>query len=269
MAQVITSPSTAYAIGSTLTVSPANQTPGTDVDDLTLRITDHIFVGYGRACQVFLVEILDGTLPKAQPTIGPERYFVKLFDPEYATSEHDPWNEGPEAACRRIFDREAGCYRRLEPLQGIHVPILHGEYLFEAKSQQKPMPLLVMQYLSARTINHFFRASAETLSKLEAAAFSALAALHSHDVCHNDVHCGNILWQLEEDKVWFVDFGSGIWPKPELDMRFHRADDEANLRASLRDLGWVDTEPQKKPPCIGIDHYSCQCHCFTQDNLNS
>ena len=90
IAQVITSPSTAYGIGSTLTVSPANQTPGTDVDDLTLRITDHIYVGDGRVCQVFLVEILDGALPKAQPTIGPERYFIKLFDPKYATSNHDP-----------------------------------------------------------------------------------------------------------------------------------------------------------------------------------
>jgi thiamine kinase-like enzyme len=73
-----------------------------------------------------------------------------------------------------------------------------------------------MQYVPIPAILDytFNRPSAENLAKLEIAAFSALAAIHNHDVCHNDIHCGNILWQLGGDNVWLVDFGSGVWPRP-------------------------------------------------------
>jgi serine/threonine protein kinase len=108
------------------------------------------------------------------------------------------------------------------------------------------------------------------LSKLEVASFSALAALHSQNVCHNDIHCGNILWRLGGDKVWFVDFGSGLWPSqyPELNMAYKRSHDAACLRASLEDLGWIDPRPQRKPPCTGVEHCLRQCGCtsFSDDD---
>lgn len=249
-------------------VSPANQSPV--VDNLTLLITGHIAVDFERASQLFLVQVLAGTLPKNEPVGSSNRYVVKVFDTRFATDEHDAWNEGPEVAWRRQFNREAECYRLLELLQGVHVPILHGQYTF-LNAQKRSTPLLIMQYLPIPAIVNYAlnRPSAENLSKLEVASFSALAALHSQNVSHNDIHCGNILWQLGRDKAWFVDFGSGLWPGqyPELNMAYKRSHDAACLRASLEDLGWIDPRPQRKPPFTGVEHCPRQCGCtsFSDD----
>lgn len=250
----ITSPSMVYAIGSSLTVHPANHAIGSS--KLTLRIARQISVGYDRVSQVFTVEILEGTVPKTSSNTDDEQYVVKLFDSRYATSD-DPWQGGPKALCARQFDQEVECYRRLESIQGINVPILHGVYTIQTSDGQS-MPMLVMQYLSIPSLfEHALNRplARDRLSKLEVAAFSALAALHSRNVFHNDIHCGNVLWELDGDQVWFVDFGHGVWPRPELDINSHRGNDEACLRGSLRDLGWVDPQLAIEPPCMGITQF--------------
>lgn len=270
MAEDIASPSTVYAIGSTLKVSPANQPA--NIDNLSLLIKDHIHVGFGRASQLFLVEVLGGTLPKAHIASGPQKYVVKLFDPRYANPDDE--EDTPEALCTRLFYREVECYHRLEPLQGFHVPILHGTYSLEI-SQLQYIPLFVMQHLAITTVRDFFfdRLSAERLADLAGFATSALTALHSNNVCHNDIHSGNILWAVGRDRVWFVDFENAVWPDlyPEVDMAYQRSHDNACLRGSLGDIGWIDPEPKMPPPrCTEIAHFLRKCNCdFGGDDPNS
>jgi hypothetical protein len=262
------SPSSVYAFGSTLTVCLANQPAG--VDNLTLLVTDHIPSTTNARVNFSLLKYWRGPFRKRNQS--PERYVVKLLDHRYATDEHDPWNEGSEAALRRQFNRELECYRRLEPLQGIHIPIIYGEYSF-LNAQKQSLDLFIMQYLPMpRLVDHAFpRLSApEYLSKLEVAAFSSLAKLHSYGVCHNDIHCANMLWELGGDKVWFVDFGNGFWPRPDVDIAFQRFDDELGMRECLKDLGWVDPIPPTKVPCMGIEHHMRWCGCnFSEVDKNS
>jgi tRNA A-37 threonylcarbamoyl transferase component Bud32 len=273
MSPEIASPSAVYAIGSTLKVSPANQTTGIDNLSLPIRIRDHIFVEFGRASQLFVVEVLDGTLPKVHTAPGPQKYVVKLFDPRYAKPDDE--RETPEACCTRLFHREVECYRRLESLQGLHVPILHGTYSLQI-SEKQSIPLFVMQHLAITTLLDFFfdRLSAEQLTHVAGLATSALTALHSNNVCHNDIWTGNIMWALGGDRVWFVDFGNAVWPDiyPGVDMAYHRSHDDVCLRGSLGDIGWIDPSEPKilAPSCTEIKHFLRQCNCdFGGDDTNS
>ena len=110
---------------------------------------------------------------------------------------------------------EEQMYRRLRPIQGIHVPVCLGHIdLVESLPYEGVVDLVHMMLMSfgGRPIYDCLKAEKE--SRIIEAATSSMQAVHRLGVLHRDASARTLLWNQETEQVTVIDFESAELPRP-------------------------------------------------------
>ncbi|KAH7009224.1 uncharacterized protein B0I36DRAFT_342604 [Microdochium trichocladiopsis] len=119
------------------------------------------------------------------------------------------------------LEHEAAVYRRLDDLQGVHVPVYLGA--IDLRSMNKTYFFDLRVYIVHLTFlawggKSLYEASG-TVHTVEQQVKGSLHAMHQHGVIHNDVRAENILLCRETNGVMMIDFERAVLlelPRPPL-----------------------------------------------------
>ncbi|KAF5136248.1 hypothetical protein E5D57_000008 [Metarhizium anisopliae] len=114
------------------------------------------------------------------------------------------------------LEHEAAVYRRLDDLQGVHVPVFLGAV--DLRSMNKTYFLDLRVYIVHLTLLAW---GGESLYEAQGAVYiteqqvkGSLRAMHDHGVIHNDVRAENILLCRETNGVMMIDFERAVLLEP-------------------------------------------------------